>query len=92
MLALSPLAVAWANDVEVCGAMTLNATVKTWAQREAVERVAWIAEGGNQVRHQITIRPQAAALDRGTGGALRNRHRHGSLASGLPLPESVVSF
>lgn len=39
------------------GEVTLNGTVKTWAEREEAERAAWMAPGVSSVRNNITVGP-----------------------------------
>ena len=39
------------------GEVTLNGTVKTWAEREEAEHAAWMAPGVASVRNNITVGP-----------------------------------
>jgi osmotically-inducible protein OsmY len=39
------------------GAVTLKGTVRSWAEREEAERVAWLAPGVTEVKNEITVSP-----------------------------------
>ena len=39
------------------GEVTLDGSVRTWAEREEAERAAWLAPGVTEVRNRIMVRP-----------------------------------
>ena len=72
------------------GKITLKGTVRSWAERQEAERVAWSAPGVTKVDNRITVshvRPSATVGWTGAAGLRRSPRRRGRLKpsrEGLP--------